>query len=176
MQKERRGLIVVGIDPGLSRCGYGVVSDARESAGRSGTTFISAGLISTPPEAPLGERLHIFSSDIAGILAEFKPDIVAIERILFRKNAKTAFGVGQAVGLIHLACFDAGTPLVEYSAAEVKLAVAGHGAATKFQMQRMVQLLMDLEEIPKPPDVADAIALGLCHIAKVKGGGMVTAN
>lgn len=171
----RNGVLVVGIDPGLSRCGYGVVSDKIQSAGRSGATFISGGVITTPPDAPLGERLRVFANDIFGLLAEFKPDVVAIERILFRKNAKTAFGVAQAVGLIHMICYDATIPVIEYSAAEVKLAVAGHGGASKFQVQRMVQLLIDLGKLPEPPDVADAIALGLCHIAKMKGSGMVTS-
>ncbi len=167
---------MVGIDPGLSRCGYGVVSDAKSLAGRSGATFLSGGLITTSPDASLGSRLRVFSNDIKSLLGEFEPEVIAIERILFRKNAKTAFAVGQAVGLVHMACHDAGIPLVEYSAAEVKLAVAGYGNATKFQMQRMIQLLLDLEKLPEPPDVADAIALGLCHIAKVKGSGVLQAN
>ena len=133
-------------------------------------TLLSGGLIQTSPDSVLGERLKIFLEDITGLLLEFKPDVVAIERILFRKNAKTAFAVGQAVGLVHLACFDRGVTLVEYSAAEVKLAVAGHGSASKYQVQRMVQLLGNLPQMPEPPDVADAVALAFCHIAKARGG------
>ncbi len=133
-------------------------------------TLISGGLIQTSPQAPLGERLKVFLEDISGLLGEFQPDVVAIERILFRKNAKTAFGVSQAVGIVHLACFDFGVTVVEYSAAEVKLAVAGHGSASKYQVQRMVQLLGNLDELPKPPDVADAVALALCHLARSRGG------
>ena len=162
---------VLGIDPGLSRCGYGVV----DSGPGAGERIVSAGLIQTAPSAPLGERLTEFLSEMTSLLEDYRPDVVVVERILFRKNAKTAFGVVQAVGLVHLACHQAGVAVLEYSAAEVKLAVAGHGAASKFQVQRMVQLIGDLPSAPEPPDVADAVALALCHLANMRGGGAARA-
>ncbi len=158
---------VLGIDPGLSRCGYGVV----DSLPLAAEHIVSAGLIQTAPSAPLGERLSEFFTEIAALIGDYRPDVVVVERILFRKNAKTAFGVVQAVGLVHLACHQAGVAVLEYSAAEVKLAVAGHGAASKFQVQRMVQIIGDLPSAPEPPDVADAVALALCHLANMRGGG-----
>ena len=163
-------MLVIGIDPGLSRCGYGVVTDSGANIGRSGSELLSAGLIETSPQSPLGERLKLFLEDISELIAYYRPEVVALERILFRKNAKTAFGVSQAVGLVHLAAFAANVTVVEYSAAEVKLAVTGHGAASKYQVQRMVQLLGDLPEMPRPPDVADAVALAYCHVASARGG------
>ena len=162
---------VLGIDPGLSRCGYGVV----DSGPGAGDRIISAGLIQTAPSAPLGERLAEFLLEITSLIDDYRPDVVVVERILFRKNAKTAFGVAQAVGLVHLACHRAAVAVLEYSAAEVKLAVAGHGAASKFQVQRMVQLIGDLQSAPEPPDVADAVALALCHLANMRGGGAARA-
>lgn len=153
-------MFVLGIDPGLSRCGYGAVKSTR-----SGSEVVSAGLITTSRELPVAERLSILLCDIREILHELQPDVVAIERILFRSNAKTAMSVGQASGVILLAAFESGCEIVEYSASEVKLAVAGYGSADKLQVQRMVQILAKLDEIPSPPDVADALGLAFCHLA-----------
>ncbi len=153
-------MFVLGIDPGLSRCGYGAV----RQNGRS-TEVVSAGLITTPRELQVAERLSILLSDIRGILSELRPEVVAIERILFRSNAKTAMSVGQASGVVLLAAFEAGCEIVEYSASEVKLAIAGYGSAEKLQVQKMVQILAKLDHIPRPPDVADALGLAFCHLA-----------
>ncbi|CAG4930085.1 MULTISPECIES: crossover junction endodeoxyribonuclease RuvC [Acidithrix] len=167
---------VLGIDPGLSRCGYGVVQNNPASSIQPGVDMISGGVIVTDHKDILGHRLSVFHGDFVSLLDDFSPDVVAIERILFRKNAKTAFGVGQAVGLVHMCCYQRGVPVVEYSAAEVKLAVAGHGSASKYQVQRMIQLLANLDEMPNPPDVADALALGMCHLANVSGGGALVLS
>lgn len=129
------------------------------------TEVISAGLVTTPKDLSTPERLSILLHDIEAILEELQPEVVAIERILFRSNAKTAMSVGQASGVILLAAFEAGCEIVEYSASEVKLAVAGYGSAEKIQVQRMVQVLAKLDEVPRPPDVADALGLAFCHIA-----------
>ncbi|MDA8270975.1 MAG: crossover junction endodeoxyribonuclease RuvC [Actinomycetota bacterium] len=153
-------MFVLGIDPGLSRCGYGAVRQTVRS-----TEVVSAGLITTPRELAVPERLSILLRDVQEILSELKPEVVAIERILFRSNAKTAMSVGQASGVILLAAFEAGCEIVEYSASEVKLAVAGYGSADKLQVQRMIQVLAKLEQIPRPPDVADALGLAFCYLA-----------
>lgn len=128
--------------------------------------IVSAGLITTPRDLGLGARLSMLLEDVKELLRELRPDVVAIERILFRSNAKTAMSVGQAFGIVALAAHDAGCELVEYSASEVKLAVAGYGSAEKIQVQRMVQVLANLDAVPKPPDVADALGLAYCHLAR----------
>lgn len=153
-------MFVLGVDPGLSRCGYGAVREV----GRS-TVVVSAGLITTPKELGLAERLSLLLSDVRDLIRELTPDVVAIERILFRSNAKTAMSVGQASGMVLVAAFEAGCEIVEYSASEVKLAVAGYGSAEKIQVQTMIKVLANLDEIPKPPDVADALGLAYCHLA-----------
>jgi crossover junction endodeoxyribonuclease RuvC len=97
-------------------------------------------------------------------MAELRPDVVVVERVLFQANARTAMSVGQASGLALVAAADAGCPVVQYSPNEVKQAVAGYGAATKEQVQRMVQSLLHLPERPRPPDTADALALAICYL------------
>lgn len=154
-------MFVLGIDPGLSRCGYGAV---RQSGGSS--RVVSAGLITTPTDKPIQERLSILLKDVRELLDELEPEVVAIERILFRTNAKTAMSVGQASGVVLLAAFEAGCEIFEYSASEVKLAVAGYGSAEKLQVQRMIKVLAKMEVLPNPPDVADALGLAYCHLAK----------
>lgn len=158
-------MFVLGIDPGLTRCGYGCV-------GRVGgeERVRAAGVVTTPKGAPLSERLAELRGELAGLVAETHPDVVAVERVLFQTNARTAMAVGQASGVALLVAAEAGVPVVEYSANEVKLAVAGHGGATKDQVQRMVAALCRLPTVPRPPDVADALALALCHLAASRTG------
>lgn len=153
-------MFVLGVDPGLTRCGYGCVGRV---AGRE--VVRSAGLVTTPPEAPPGERLAELRRELAAVVRECEPDVVAVERVLFQSNARTAMAVGQASGVALLVAAESGVPVVEYSANEVKLAVAGYGAATKAQVQSMVAVLCHLSTPPRPPDVADALALALCHLA-----------
>ncbi len=151
---------MLGIDPGLSRCGYGAV---RREGGRQQAE--AAGIIVTPPSDPLPLRLASLLSELRGLLAELQPDVVAVERVLFQANARTAMAVGQASGLALVAAAEAGLPVAQYSPNEVKQSVTGYGSATKAQVQRMVQSLLSLAEIPRPPDAADALALALCHLA-----------
>jgi crossover junction endodeoxyribonuclease RuvC len=153
-------VFVVGIDPGLSRCGYGAV--VRE---RGALRAVAAGVISTPVAAPLPYRLATLGAELRALFAELHPDVVAVERVLFQTNARTAMGVGQASGLALVAAVDAGATVVQYSPNEVKQAVAGYGAAAKEQVQTMVQRILRLAERPRPADVADALALALCHHA-----------
>lgn len=151
---------VLGIDPGLSRCGYGVVDE------RDGTTCaVAAGVIRTDPGAPVPQRLGELADELQALIDEQRPDAVAVERVLFQVNARTAMAVGQASGLALATAARAGIPVVEYSPNEVKMAVAGYGSAPKPQVQAMVQSLLKLADPPEPPDVADALALCLCHLA-----------
>ena len=155
-------MFVLGVDPGLSRCGYGavrVLADGRLVAE-------AAGVLRTDTTAALPRRLSILMSDLQALLDELRPDAVAVERVFFQTNVRTAMSVGQASG-IALALADAmGCEVAEYTANEVKAIVAGYGAATKEQVQRMVQSQLALASPPRPADAADALALALalCHL------------
>jgi crossover junction endodeoxyribonuclease RuvC len=150
--------LVLGIDPGVSRCGYGVVR-------RDGSTFhaVAYGVIRTPPRDELPTRLATLLRELDALMVEFPPMAMAVERVLFQVNTRTAMSVGQASGLALALAGRAGVPVVHYSPNEVKLAVAGDGAAGKYEVQQMVTRLLQLADVPDPPDAADALALALCH-------------
>ena len=153
-------MFALGIDPGVSRCGFGVVS--RDGAGYR---VVTAGVLTTPPDDPLPQRLASLAAELAALIDEHHPDVVVVERVFFQTNVRTAMSVGQASGLALAAAAAAGCEVVQYTANEVKQSVTGYGAATKEQVQRMVQSLLSLPVVPRPPDVADALALALCHLA-----------
>lgn len=153
-------MFVLGIDPGLSRCGYGAVQ-----AIASGPRARAIGVIRTAPSDELPHRLAELQVELRSLIAELRPDVVAIERIFFQHNVRTAMSVGQASGIAMAEAVAAGCGVVQYSPNEVKLAVTGDGAADKTQMQQMVQRLLRLPEAPRPADAADAAALALCHLA-----------
>jgi crossover junction endodeoxyribonuclease RuvC len=152
-------MFVLGIDPGLSRCGYGAVRVTSE--GRM--VAEAAGVLRTEPSAPLPRRLSVLMADRGALLDELRPDAVAVEKVFFQTNVRTAMSVGQASGLALALADAAGCAVAEYTANEVKSVVAGYGAATKAQVQRMVQTQLGLAEPPRPPDAADALALALTH-------------
>jgi len=152
---------VLGIDPGLTRCGYAVL----DSTGPGVAKAVSLGVLRTPPADALPQRLAALQVEIVALLREFRPDVVAVERVFFQVNVRTAMGVGQASGLAMAEAIAAGCEVAQYSPNEVKLAVAGDGAAGKEQVQLMVQRLLRLASPPKPADAADAAALALCHLA-----------
>jgi crossover junction endodeoxyribonuclease RuvC len=155
-------VFVLGIDPGLSRCGYGCVT----TRGRV-TEAVAAGVVTTDRERPLPERLATLRHDLLALIEELRPEVVVVERVFFQTNARTAMSVGQASGVALLTASEAGCEVAEYTSNEVKLAVAGHGGATKEQIQQMVTRLLRLPQVPHPPDVADALALALCHMTSV---------
>ena len=157
-------MFVLGIDPGLSRCGYGLVGRGESD---SALTARAAGVIETDPGAELPERLLILHTELRALVAEFSPDAVAVERVFFQVNVKTAMSVGQASGLALLVAAEGGCEVVQYTANEVKLGLVGYGAATKEQVQRMVAQVLGLPAIAGPPDVADALALAICHLTTV---------
>jgi crossover junction endodeoxyribonuclease RuvC len=152
-------VFALGIDPGLSRCGYGAVARAG-----AGLEAVGAGVITTPPGDPVGVRLASLLAELRAVIAQLRPDVVVVERVLFQANARTAMAVGQASGVALVAAAEAGLLIAEYSPNEVKQAVAGYGSAPKRQVQRMVQTLLHLPQPPRPPDVADALALAICHL------------
>lgn len=153
-------MFVLGIDPGLSRCGYGCATRTAE-----GFRARAAGVITTPATEPLPIRLASLRADLVALIAELRPKVVVVERIFFRSNAKTAMSVAQASGVALLTAVEQGCDVVEYTAAEVKLAVTGYGSATKEQVQLMVARLAGLTEPPRPADAADALALALTHLS-----------
>lgn len=153
-------MFVLGIDPGVSRCGYACVQ-----ATSSGPHAVAIGVIRTEPADPIPRRLAELQRELRGLFDEFAPDALAIERVLFQKNVRTAMSVGQASGLAMAEAASRDIPVTEYSPNEAKLAVAGYGGADKAQMQRMVKTLLKLERLPRPADAADAAALALCHLA-----------
>ncbi|WP_334143117.1 crossover junction endodeoxyribonuclease RuvC [Rhabdothermincola sp.] len=154
-------MFVLGIDPGVSRCGYAVLEEGRSGGGRA----VAIGVLTTPASSPIHHRLAELQRELRALLREFRPSAVAVERVLFSSNARTAMAVGQASGLAMAEAAAAGCEVVQYSPNEVKQAVAGYGGATKAQVQRMVQTLLDLPAVPHPPDAADAAAVALCHLA-----------
>ena len=152
---------VLGIDPGLTRCGYAVVDSVRAGSVRA----VSLGVIRTPPTDPLPQRLAALRLEFAALIAEYAPDAVAVEQVFFQVNVRTAMSVGQASGLALAEAALAGCDVVQYTPNQVKDAVAGWGGADKEQVQKMVQVRLGLTVRPKPADAADAAALALCHLA-----------
>lgn len=155
-------MFVLGIDPGLSRCGYGCV---QARSGAAGATPIAVGVITTPPSSALPERLAELQRELRALIAELGPDVVAVERVFFQVNVRTAMGVGQASGIAMAEAVNAGCAVVQYSPNQVKEAVAGSGSADKHQVERMVQALLGVDQPLRPVDAADAVALALCHLA-----------
>lgn len=154
-------MFVLGIDPGVSRCGYCVL----EGSG-SRHRVVALGVLRTAPEEPLPARLAELASELAGLFDEFRPQALAVERVLFQVNVRSAMSVGQVSGLAMVEAARRGVAVTEYSPNEVKDAVVGYGGATKEQVQRMVQTLLRLADPPRPADAADAAAVALCHLSR----------
>ena len=151
--------LVLGIDPGLTRCGFAVVRpDAQPE-------LVSLGVLATPASDELPSRLAHLQRDLEALFDEYAPAAVAVERVFFQHNTRTAMSVGQASGIVLAMAATRGCRVVQYTPSQVKAAVAGDGAADKIAMQRMVQLRFGLRTLPTPADAADAAALALCHLA-----------
>ncbi|MGM7665799.1 crossover junction endodeoxyribonuclease RuvC [Microbacterium sp. A93] len=152
-------LRVLGIDPGLTRCGVGVVDVDRARKG----TLVHVGVIRTPPDAPIGERLAAVAAGIRAVLEEHQPDAVAVERVFAQHNSHTVMGTAQASGVALLIAAEAGLPAATHTPSEVKAAVTGYGSADKKQVQAMIARILRLDAPPQPADAADALAIALCH-------------
>ncbi len=126
--------------------------------------LIACGAITTPAGTPLPQRLQVIYRQLTGLIEQWQPDAAAIEELFFSKNAKTALAVGHGRGAAMLALANAGLPISEYKPLEVKQALTGYGGADKMQMQQMVKLLLALDDIPRPDDAADALAVAICHL------------
>jgi len=150
-------VIVLGIDPGTAALGYGVVE-------RTGGNLraVDYGCIVTSPDSPLPERLLQIHEALTEIIETHRPDLMGVERLFFSKNAQTAFGVGQARGVVLLAAAQHDIPVREATPSEIKLGVTGFGAADKEQVGRMVAVILGLDAVPTPDDTADALACAIC--------------
>jgi crossover junction endodeoxyribonuclease RuvC len=149
---------IFGIDPGSVRTGYGCV-DTDGTRHR----LVLFGSISAPARASFPERLHAIHDGLARLLRESEPTCVAIENLFHSRHARSALLLGHARGVAMLAAVQLGLPVIEYTPAEIKLAVVGYGRAEKGQLQQMVKLLLGLAAVPKPHDAADALAVAICH-------------
>jgi crossover junction endodeoxyribonuclease RuvC len=157
-------MIIFGIDPGSERTGYGCV----ETDGRQ-HRLVVCGAIAAPADTAFPERLRTIHTGLVALLAQCRPDCVAIENIFHARNVRSALRLGHARGVALLAAAGAGVPIVEYTPAEIKRAVVGFGRAEKQQVGQMVKLLLGLDAPPAPHDAADAIAVAICHIHSATG-------
>jgi crossover junction endodeoxyribonuclease RuvC len=157
-------VIVLGIDPGLANTGYGVVSAGGRSAAGGRLVALDGGVIETRAGVALERRLAEVYEAVEALLAEHRPDAMALEELYFGQNARTAFAVGQARGVVMLAAGRAGVACAGYTPQQVKGAVCGSGRAQKDQVSRMVKTLLGLAEEPRPDHAADALAVAICHL------------
>lgn len=153
-------MLVIGIDPGTATTGYGLVREGPDGS----LQVLDYGVILTPPDLPMPERLLELYRKLTELLLLHRPESSAVEKLFFQRNVRTALSVGQARGVALLALAEAGLPIGEYTPLEVKQAVAGYGGADKNQVQQMVRSLLDLPDIPRPDDAADALAVAICHL------------
>ncbi|GBR76235.1 Holliday junction helicase RuvC [Candidatus Termititenax persephonae] len=150
--------LILGIDPGTALVGWGVVCQQGNKL-----SLRAVGCIKNTPQMPQSERLLRIYEQTTKILAEYKPDVAAVEKLFFTKNITTGMSVSQARGVILLTLIQSGIKLAEYGPEQVKLSVCGYGRADKKQVQTMVKRLLGLKEIVKPDDAADALATAICH-------------
>jgi crossover junction endodeoxyribonuclease RuvC len=159
---------VMGIDPGTVVVGYGVVDsvDGQEK-------MVACGVLMAPAKLKPSERLSILYKGLEKLVARLKPDVVAVETPFVSQNVSSAFAIGRAQAVALLAAANKGIPTFEYSPAKIKQRVASYGASSKEQIQQMVKMQLGLDEVPKPSDAADALAVALCHLSEVHVSGLL---
>jgi crossover junction endodeoxyribonuclease RuvC len=163
-------MLVVGIDPGTARTGYGFVQQSADGTLRA----VEFGVITTAASVALPDRLQQISDRLSELLALHRPQGAAVERLFYRRNVASAMSVGQARGVALLTLAQAGLAVHEYTPVQVKQAICGYGRAGKVQMQRMVQTLLQMPKRPSPDDVADALAVAICHLHSQRPQGRPT--
>ena len=151
-------MVILGLDPGTATTGYGVI---RVLGNRF--QMLEYGIISTPAKTPMEKRLEMIYDNLQELLQKWQPDQAAVEELFFNQNITTAITVGQARGVLLLCCAQNNVPLAEYTPLQVKQALVGYGRADKKQIQQMVKMFLNLADIPKPDDAADALAIAICH-------------
>jgi crossover junction endodeoxyribonuclease RuvC len=156
--------IILGIDPGIADTGYGLI----EKGAGGKISCLAYGSIKTRAGVPMAERLEILNNELEKIIKKYQPGLAAVEELFFYNNAKTIIAVGQARGVILLACRKNKIPIVELTPLQVKQTISGYGQAGKDQVQKMVKLLLKLEEIPRPDDAADALAIAISSVNDLK--------
>lgn len=152
-------MLILGIDPGTSLTGFGVIEENNNNL-----KLVDCGCINATKIKPKERKLLTIFQEIDRLLKEFSPKFIAVEKVFFSKNTKTAFSVGEARGITLLLAAKNKIELAEYTPSEVKLAITGYGKATKSQIQYMVKNILGLKDVPKPDDVADALAIAICHL------------
>ena len=152
------GYVILGIDPGIADTGYGVIKKNQQGD----LVCLDYGSIKTKANTKLPDRLETLNIELDKIIKEYKPDLISVEELFFCNNVKTALVVGQARGVVLLTAKQNNKDLVEFTPLQVKQAVSAYGKASKLQVQKMVKLLLNLKEIPKPDDAADALAVAIC--------------
>lgn len=156
-------MIILGIDPGIAIVGYGLI----ECKGNK-FNAIEYGAITTDSKCPFPYRIKTIYEEMISLIDKYTPTDLAVEELFFNKNVKTAIKVGQARGVEILAAVNKGVNIYEYTPLQIKQGVVGYGRADKKQVQEMVKMLLNLKDIPKPDDVADALAVALCHGSSLK--------
>lgn len=151
---------VLGVDPGLTRCGIGIVDG--DSSRR--VSLVDMGVLRSAADLPIESRLQVIYAGVADYIKKYHPDRVAVERVFAQQNVRTAIGTAQASAVVMLAAVEAGIPVTMHTPSEVKAAVTGNGRADKRQVGVMVRRLLRLDTEPKPADTADALALAICHV------------
>jgi len=162
-------MLSLGIDPGTATIGYGLVRELDDGSLQA----IDYGVIKTPPDAPMWERLKTIYDSLSALIDRHQPDRAGVEELFFAKNVTTAITVAQGRGVILLALAAAGVHITEYKPNEVKQAISGYGAAKKPQMQEMTRILLALDSIPKPDDAADALAVAITDIHSARYGDLL---
>lgn len=161
-------MIIVGFDPGLATLGYGVIKKEHKKK----PEMVDYGIISTPKDMNLPDRLTLIEKGVRQVIEKFKPDEIAIEELFFAKNVKTGIAVAHARGVLLLTATKECCKIFEYTPLQIKQALTGYGRADKPQMQKMVKTLLGLKAIPRPDDAADALAVALTHAQTNKLGGL----
>lgn len=157
MTLTKANRVILGIDPGIADTGYGVIC-----GNASGARCLDYGSLRTGAGIEMSERLYVLGLSLEKVIEQYRPDVVAVEQLFFCKNVKTALVVGQARGVIMYTAKKSGLPVVEYTPLQIKQAVSAYGKASKLQVQKMVKMILALEELPKPDDAADALAAAIC--------------
>jgi crossover junction endodeoxyribonuclease RuvC len=151
-------MVIIGIDPGLATTGYGIIKIENR---KSKFEIIDYGCIRTAPKIPFAERLEIIYKELNNLIKKYKPDKIAIEKIFFARNVKTAMQIGEARGVVTLIAVQNKIPIFEFTPLQIKQALTSYGQASKEQIQKMVKIILNLKEIPKPDDAADALAIAI---------------
>lgn len=164
--------LALGIDPGTATTGFGLV----RLAASGDLSLVDYGVLLTDSQLEMPERLSDLFHKLNQVIQTHQPDTSAVEQLFFNKNVKTALSVGQARGVVMLALSEARVPMGEYTPMQVKLAVTGYGGADKRQVQDMVRLLLNMQDLPRPDDAADALAVAICHLQSSRLKDVIEAN